>query len=116
MEYPVIAAFASMAIAACTIITFWINFATQISNARSIAEQAKTSADDARKTCIELNASLAATGAAFALYREQIAREYIHRETMREVEERLTNEIKEVAKRIDRFLVLAPYVRQAHQE
>ena len=42
--------------------------------------------------------------AAFPLYREQIAREYIHREVMREVEERLTAAIDRLGDRLDRAL------------
>jgi hypothetical protein len=41
------------------------------------------------------------------LYREQIARDYIHREVMREVEDRLTGAIDRLGERLDRFTAAA---------
>ena len=93
-----------MSVAGTTILAFWINFAREIAKARSVAEQANNKADAAQKACLDLNIQLQAQTASFAIYREQIAREYISRDSMRELEDRLTGEIKGLGTRIDRFL------------
>jgi len=41
---------------------------------------------------------------AHALFREQVAREYVSREALREMEDRLAGSIKEIRERLDRVL------------
>lgn len=83
-----------------SIITFWTRYSDRITKAHDIAEQAKKEAHDAAE-------KLAVLAASFSLYREQVAREYIHREVMREIEDRLTQAIDRLGARLDRFTEVA---------
>lgn len=80
--------------------TFWMTFGSRLSKAEADATTAKASAYEAGERIITL-------GASFSLYREQVAREYIHREAMREVEDRLTQAIDRLGDRLDRLFVEA---------
>jgi hypothetical protein len=92
-----IGVFGGLCIAAVGIVTFWMNFASRLTKAEADASAAATAAHEASEKIMLLSAS-------FGLYREQIAREYIHREVMREVEERLTQAIDRLGDRLDRVL------------
>jgi hypothetical protein len=70
------------------IIGFWMNLSSRLT-------KAETQASDADVRSSSLSAS-------FSLYREQIAKEYIHKEVMRDVEDRLTQCINQLGVRIDR--------------
>lgn len=87
----------SLVVPGLAIIGFWMTFATRLTTAESAAKEAK---EDAK----EANSKATLLSAAFSLYREQIAREYIHREVMREVEDRLTAAIERLGDRLDRVL------------
>jgi hypothetical protein len=98
-------------VASGTIITFWMNFATKIANNKADAEAAATAAkaameiaQEAKNDAHEASEKTVLLSASFGLYREQIAREYIHREVMREVEDRLTAAINRLGDRFDRVL------------
>jgi hypothetical protein len=82
---------------ALAIIGFWMNLSSRLAIAETIANEAKNDAKEANDKSTLLSAS-------FGLYREQIAREYIHREVMREVEDRLTQAIERLGDRLDRVL------------
>lgn len=82
---------------AVAIIGFWMSLSSRLTKAEVTASEAK---DDAK----EANDKSTLLSAAFSLYREQIAREYIHREVMREVEDRLTQAIERLGDRLDRVL------------
>jgi len=97
------------------VIGFWMRLASRITLAESTARAAKEEAESAAKAAKEeverlagaikeANDKIAILQAAFALYSEQIAREYIHREMMREVEDRLTAAIERLGDRLDRVL------------
>jgi hypothetical protein len=79
------------------IIGFWMTLSARLAKAEAAAIEAR---DDAK----EANGKATLLSASFALYREQIAREYIHREVMREVEDRLTAAIERLGDRLDRVL------------
>jgi hypothetical protein len=83
-----------------SIITFWTRYSDRITKAHETAEQAKKDAHEATE-------KLAILSASFSLYREQVAREYIHREVMREIEDRLTQAIDRLGARLDRFTEVA---------
>jgi hypothetical protein len=107
----VVASLGGICVAGITIVTFWMNFATKIANNKAAAEAAATAAksameiaQEAKKDAHEASEKIAIQSVAFGLYREQIAREYIHREVMREVEERLTAAIDRLGDRLDRVL------------
>lgn len=96
MEWAAISAVAALAGFGIAFATFWLTFGGRIAKAEADASNA---ADHAK----EANDKVAIQTAAFALYREQVAREYIHREVMREVEDRLTQAIDRLGERLDRF-------------
>jgi hypothetical protein len=79
------------------VIGFWMNLSSRLTKAETVSGDAR---DDAK----EANDKATIMSASFALYREQIAREYIHREVMREVEDRLTQAIERLGDRLDRVL------------
>lgn len=97
MEWAAIAAGATVCGFGLSFATFWITFGGRVAKAEIIADDAKKEAEEANQKTTLLSAS-------FSLYREQIAREYIHREVMREVEERLTQAIERLGDRLDRVL------------
>lgn len=81
-----------------------MRFSDRISKAESSANDAAKDATEAQLSARDANDKIAIQTAAFSLYREQIAREYIHREVMREVEDRLTQAIERLGDRLDRVL------------
>jgi hypothetical protein len=85
------------ALPAMGIIGFWMKLSSRLTKAETVAVDARDDAKEANEKSTILSAS-------FSLYREQIAREYIHREVMREVEERLTQAIDRLGDRLDRVL------------
>ena len=85
------------------IISFWTRFSDRITKAEEKAKAATEIAQEARVGAHECSEKLALQGAQFSLYREQVAKEYIHRESMREVEDRLTQAIDRLGTRLDRF-------------
>jgi DNA-binding protein H-NS len=101
---PILVAVGSLAGSSIAILTFWMKFSDRITTANGTAERAEAVAQDAKKDAHETAQSLAIQTAAFSLYREQIAKEYIHREVMREVEDRLTAAINRLGDRFDKVL------------
>jgi hypothetical protein len=99
----IVALFGIMASGAA-ILTFWMRFSDRITKADGKAQAAREIAEEAKKDAHEANEKLALMSATFALYREQVAKEYIHREVMREVEDRLTAAIDRLGARFDRLL------------
>jgi hypothetical protein len=85
------------------IVTFWMRFSDRITTAKATADKAKDIAEEAKKDAHEAFEKNAILAASFGLYREQVAKEYIHREAMREVEDRLTAAIDRLGARLDRF-------------
>lgn len=83
-----------------SIITFWTRYSDRITKAEATASNALEIAQEASEKIALLSAS-------FGMYREQIARDYIHREVMREVEDRLTSAINGLGERLDRFTAAA---------
>lgn len=80
--------------------TFWIKFGGRLSKAEANATEADRTARDAESKVTILSA-------AFSLYREQIAREYVNRDVAREMEDRLTVAIERLGDRFDRFFEVA---------
>lgn len=97
-EIPQWATFAvGLILPAVGVLGFWMALSARLAKAEVIADEAKADAKEANDKATLLSAS-------FSLYREQIAREYIHREVMREVEDRLTQAIERLGDRLDRVL------------
>lgn len=94
----------SVCVSGIAIVTFWMRFSDRISKADNTAKTALDIAQEAKKDAHEASEKIALQTLAFGLYREQIAREYIHREVMREVEDRLTAAIERLGDRLDRVL------------
>lgn len=87
-----------------SILKFYGSASDRITKAEAAAKNASDIAQEARKEAHETSEKIAIMGASFSLYREQIAREYIHREVMREVEDRLTQAINRLGDRLDSVL------------
>jgi Tfp pilus assembly protein PilO len=87
----------ALVVPAIAVIGFWMTLSARLAKAEVISSEAKDDAKEANDKATLLSAS-------FSLYREQIAREYIHREVMREVEDRLTQAIERLGDRLDRVL------------
>jgi hypothetical protein len=87
----------ALIVPALAILGFWMTLSARLAKAEITASEAKEDAKEANSKATLLSAS-------FSLYREQIAREYIHREVMREVEDRLTQAIERLGDRLDRVL------------
>lgn len=95
---PVWIAFAVAATAPILgILGFWMNLSSRLTKAELMAEEAGREAKEASERSTVLAAS-------FGLYREHIASNYIHRDVMREVEDRLMQAIDRLADRLDRVL------------
>ncbi|WP_156434080.1 hypothetical protein [Bradyrhizobium retamae] len=86
-----------------SIVTFWTRYSDRVTKAEGAAKTANEIAQEAKKDAHEATEKIALLAASFSLYREQVAREYIHREVMREVEDRLTAAIDRLGARLDRF-------------
>lgn len=99
-EWPAIAALASTGGFALSFAVFWLTCGTRIGKAETEATAASAGAKDALDRVSRL-------GASFSTYREQVARDYIQREAMREVEDRLTAAIDRLGDRLDRFVEAA---------
>ena len=100
LEWPAVAAFASTGGFAISFAVFWLTFGTRIGRVETEANTANSEARDALER-------VATLGASFSTYREQIAKDCIHREVMREVEDRLTAAIDRLGDRLDRFIETA---------
>jgi biopolymer transport protein ExbB/TolQ len=115
MSWAGVAAIAMIAGFGLSFATFWLTFGGRIARSEleaklssKLAEEAMKAAREAAKESVE---KIAIMQAAFGLYREQVAREYIHREVMREVEDRLTQAIDRLGDRLDRFVETVPHHR-----
>lgn len=106
-EWAMISAVAAIAGFGIAFATFWLTFGGRIATAEAEAKSAKTEAADAKEDAKDASNKVALLSSAFGLYREQVAKEYIHREAMREVEDRLTAAIDRLGNRFDRFIEAA---------
>jgi hypothetical protein len=93
----------ALIVPAIAILAFWMSLSSRLTKAEVTASEAKDDAKEASEKTTLLSA-------AFAVYREQIAREYIHREVMREVEDRLTQAIERLGERLDRVLERSGFI------
>ena len=100
LEWPAIAALASTGGFASSFAVFWLTFGARIGKAETEATAANSGVKDALDRVTRL-------GASFSTYREQVARDYIQREAMRELEDRLTAAIDRLGDRLDRFVEAA---------
>ena len=88
---------AALVVPGLTFLGFWMTLSSRLTRAEVTAAAASKDAEEANGKATLLSAS-------FALYREQVASQYIHRDVMREVEDRLTAAIDRLADRLDRVL------------
>lgn len=79
------------------VIGFWMNISSRLT-------QAQVDAEDASERAKEANEKATLLSASFGLYREHVAANYIHRDVMREVEDRLMQAIDRLGDRLDRVL------------
>lgn len=79
---------------AVLLIVFLVRTANTAKSADKKAEEARDRADEAHEKVAALQGLL-------ALHREQVAREYVDRDVLRDMETRLTNRINSLGDRID---------------
>lgn len=98
---------AACAVIGCgiTVLAFWMKFENRLTHSEGAVEQAQKDADAAKKQADDAHNRVTLLAAEFGLYRENIAREYIHRDAMREIEDRLTAAIEKLGDRLDRVLL-----------
>lgn len=77
---------------------FWLRLGQQITEAKVSAQNALQEAAEAKQAAAGNATSLAAAQAAHALFREQVAREYVDRDMIREIESRVVNAIEKAAR------------------
>jgi hypothetical protein len=99
-EWPAVAALASTGGFVISFAVFWLTFGARIGKAETEASAANSEARDALE-------KVATLGTSFSTYREQVAKDFIHRIAMREVEDRLTAAIDRLGDRLDRFIEAA---------
>jgi len=109
MDWPILAALATVGGFAIAFATFWMRFGSRIARAEAVADESLKASEQSKRDSQEISNTLAIQTAQFSLYREQIARDYIHREVMREVEDRLTAAIDRLGDRLDRVLERADH-------
>ncbi len=85
-------------------LVFWLRFAAEVARAHATAEAAEKEAAEVKVLCEQNRTSIIALAAEFGLYREHVAREYVSKETMRELKTDLMSAIKDVAEKLDRVL------------
>jgi len=104
MEWSAIAALAGMSGAAIAALGFWLNFSERVSKANARAQAAEAEAQKAMEAAKAAGIKVEALATAFGIYREQVAREYVSYDRMKEFVQRLSDEIGQVRVRFDRFL------------
>lgn len=77
--------------------TFWMTISARLT-------RAETHAEEASKDAIKNGDTLLILSTSYAAFREKVFAEYIHRSTMLEVEDRLSQAIDRLGDRFDRFL------------
>jgi hypothetical protein len=98
------AAMATAIGAVISIVTFWTRYSDRLTKAEGRATAAEKAATDAKETAKEAKQDVAIQAAAFGLYREKVAAEYVQREVMGELEGRLVAAIDRLGDRIDRTI------------
>lgn len=81
---------------ALAILGFWMSLSSRLTKAEILAE-------DSHKDALAAHDRLTALTSSFAVYQTQIAKDYIHRETIIAVEDRLTKAIDRLGDRFDRL-------------
>lgn len=79
-------------------VKFWISFATRVSKAESTSQSSLQEAAEARTMAASAHERITVQAESFGLYRERVARDYVSRDILREMEERLGTTIRESAK------------------
>lgn len=77
---------------------FWVNAATKISDSNSAAKHSLQEAAEANATAKSAHDRITVQAEAFGLYRERVARDYVSRDILREMEERISATIRDSAK------------------
>jgi cbb3-type cytochrome oxidase subunit 3 len=86
------------------VVVFLVRTQNRANAAHEKAEEAKGAAAQAHKRADDAHLAAGAYNAALALFREDVAREYVDREALREMEQRLTNAINRLGDRVDQAL------------
>jgi predicted transcriptional regulator len=75
---------------------FWMQLSARLTKAETLADKATESAREAQEKLTLLSNTISE-------YKEQVAKEYIHRAIMKDVEDRLTAAIDRLGDRLDRM-------------
>jgi hypothetical protein len=84
------------------LVKFWVDLGRQQGKHAAKVEQLESSVRDAKQLALEGHAKVAVVEATFGIYRERIAAEYVSRQTLREVEDRISTAIENLGVRLDR--------------
>lgn len=106
--WPALGALGGILTAAITVISFWIAFAEKIATAKAIAEGAHAVAEEAKKDAEEVRTQLAAHVGQLSLFREHVAREYVDRDVIENMEKRIMDAFKGLTERLDKVLQHRP--------
>lgn len=85
-----------------TLITFWVNRGRAEGAAEARLASAEAATVDSKRIALEAHAKIALLEGSFGVYRERIAAEYVSRQTLREVEDRISGAIEKLGDRLDR--------------
>lgn len=99
---------AGLCTAGVTVVSFWIAFAEKIAAAKAAAERAEAVAEDAKKDTDDLQTQFASQVGQLSIFRETIAREYVDRDALQNLESRLMDTLKGLTERLDRVLSHRP--------
>lgn len=90
------------------IVRFWSETTDKIGAAKAAADTARADAAALKSRVDSNDVQIMAMNAAFSLHREQVARDYINRDTLREAETRITQAIDRLGDRLDRVFEVKP--------
>lgn len=93
--WTAVAAIAAVLAAVATWLAFWLKFGDRVSKAEGAAAGATEKADAALRATADVHNRITTEQAAMGLYRERIAAEYVHRDMLREMEERIMGMLRD---------------------
>lgn len=86
------------------LIVFLVRTHSKANAAQEAAEEAKVAAEKAHKRADEAHLAVGVATAGLSLFREQVAANYVDREALREMEQRLTDAINRLGDRLDQSM------------
>lgn len=84
------------------VISFWMNLGKGQGEFGAKITSLERDLADSKSIGLAAHAKIATLEASFGLYRERVAAEYVSRQTLREVEDRISGAIEKLGDRLDR--------------